>query len=523
MKKILILILLLLTAIVAMAYFYFSALNADKKNSDGSLYAISQHAALVLCFQNDKSSTDILGDQPILQQVLGSDKYNELKSVGNMLIQSQAAVQAVDKQNIYIGLIPEKKNLTFLYVTQINSESNLTQVISELGGKINLTLEKDRYKLNLSDTLTCYLTLRENLLFLSPSSAVLNQALSRTLEKDNPFGAYIRSTSRISKNSLAEVHINFNQLPAVLKSTMPGNLSGELAVLNHMDAYTSLIYNYSAEKLLLNGSTQVNGRDSYYALYRHEPQKVTITNILPENTANYIVYTILQYGRWREELNKWLTGTSKGKTALDLTAQISEKYHLDLEQTFPRYFTNQLITFQLSTSEKLGAIALSNGEKLGQLLLDLSAEHSDDIRIFKESDLLFSFFGEPFKNFRRPYYTIVDNYLIFANYASTVQVFLNNYRNNRLLINRPNYLAAINQLPNSSSIMFYSDLDNSSRIMLRNIYLPYYKHLRQESMKDFNAFIWQMSGENGKYQTNVLMTKKAPADSLSQNSLALTP
>ncbi|WP_368495418.1 DUF3352 domain-containing protein, partial [Bacillus toyonensis] len=75
--------------------------------------------------------------------------------------------------------------------------------------------------------------------------------------------------------------------------------------------------------------------------------------------------------------------------------------------------------------------------------------------------MLYSYFGEPFKKFKRPYYIIIDNYLVFANNASTVQSFLNSYKNNQLLINKESYITSVNQLPNTSSISFFVDLSNS--------------------------------------------------------------
>src|SRR5690606_29106601 len=123
-------------------------------------------------------------------------------------------------------------------------------------------------------------------------------------------------------------------------------------------------------------------------------------------------------------------------------------------ETFPRYFKDQLITFQLNTSEKIGALNLSNGDKLTQLLLDLSDSYDEQIKVLKEPDLLYAYFGQPFEGFKKPFYVILDNYMIFANNASTISSFLNSYANNKLLINKPNYISANNQLPGNSNIVF---------------------------------------------------------------------
>ena len=43
---------------------------------------------------------------------------------------------------------------------------------------------------------------------------------------------------------------------------------------------------------------------------------------------------------------------------------------------FPQYFNNEMMTFQIKSTETFGAINLSNGDKLRQLLLDVSSEYN---------------------------------------------------------------------------------------------------------------------------------------------------
>jgi len=316
---------------------------------------------------------------------------------------------------------------------------------------------------------------------------------------------------------MAEVYINFNKLPRLLQTAIPGNLNGNLSIFNHQNAFASLVYNYSADKILFNGTTTLNDLTSYYQLYTSiQAQKITINSILPQNTANYTIYTIADYSTWEKRLRAWFTAQNQLKKLESLLNSIKNKYHLDPEQIFPKYFKNQLITFQLNTGESIGAIALTNGEKLEQLLLDISSTGAnEDIKSFKESDLLYCYFGEPFKRFRKPYYVIIDNYMIFANNSSSVQSFLNSYKNNRLLINNPDYINSINQIPNNSGITFFIDFKNSSDIFLRNVHVPYYRHITNEKgLKNYSSFICQLSGEGGeegKFQTNVLLNRKTTA------------
>ena len=502
---------------------YFSGLNTQRENNDSSLYAATVNSALIFSFQNDKSIFDILKGQSILQEVIGEDSYAELQSIKDHILSAPNLNRIIGKQAIYISLIPGKdKKIDLLYSTQINSGGSKNQLMNALAAaKLQLDSSQKITTITLPDSAVFFLAIKGNLLLLSSTAQPVSNVLSATINDNTKFVQHIKSTSRLTKNSLAEVYINFKNLPLLLKATMPGKLSGELSALDSRNAFASLIYNFSKEKLLLTGSTQDNEPNDYYQLFStSNAQKTTITNILPENTANYTIFAIENYTNWKKNLDAWFTGKKEQNTTNNTLKNINLKYHIDPDQIFPKYFKDQLITFQLSTTEKIGAINLSNGEKLDQLLLDLSSDYGDGIKIFKESDLLYSYFGEPFKKFKRPYYIIIDNYMIFANNASTVQSFLNSYKNNRLLINKESYLNSINQLPNTSNITFFIDLNNSSDIFLKNIYLPYYKHITNEKgLKNYQSFTYQLSGDNGKFQTNVLMNRKQQP--LTQDSLKL--
>ena len=109
-------------------------------------------------------------------------------------------------------------------------------------------------------------------------------------------------------------------------------------------------------------------------------QNISITNILPDKTANYAVYAIDNYPTWLKKLTQWLEQINELDKSKAVIAEIKNEYRIDLNEVFSSYVKNQFITFQLNTTEKLGAVALNNGEKVKQLLLDVSADYNEEIK-----------------------------------------------------------------------------------------------------------------------------------------------
>lgn len=509
MKKIVILTSALFLGVAFMAYLYFSKLGIDNDAKDLALQSATNNAALVFSFQNDKGFYDIIEGQQLIQQVLGKDKMNLLKQLKTSIIDDNLLNRYLKDQQVYISVLPDSnKTLNFLITVQIQRDNDIEKFYEQLRLKKAISKKaKDLYLVKLNDSLSVYLGVHDQVLTASTSLKLINDANVRLTE--NPFTEYIKENNRQIKNVLTHVYINFNQAPLLLRNIIAGNINGEISIFNKQNSFAVLNYNFSREKILFSGNTELKDQYNYLKLFENTAaQNTFIQNILPDHTANYALYAYDDYGRWLKKLNSWQEQMKILPETNAVIKKVKDEYRTDLNSIFTTYTKNQFILFQLNTSEKLGAISLSNGEKVKQLLLDVSADYNEDIKLFKSSDILYSYFGEPFKKFGRPYYTIVDNNLVVANNASTVQSFLNDYKHNRLLIQSPQYLDAVNQISTTSNVSYYINTKNSADIFRNNIQLPFYKHLRADSgLKSFDTFYYQMSADKNKFITNLLLNK----------------
>lgn len=524
MRRIYITLVVLLIAMIGMAYLYFSNLTTETNANDLSLNAATVNATIVFSYENDKSFYEILSGQDLFQNLLGENKAKQFENLRKNLADNNEISIALANQKVYVSILPRQENsVDFLISTQLKANSDGYKLLNNLNSKIEVNKINDIYQVTFADSTNCYVGIKNTLVLISNDKEPIIDQLKEKNRADLVFANYIKANSRYNKNTLANLYFNFTKAPQLLKSILNSNLTGELSVFNKQQTYAALSYNYSKEKLLFNGNTVINDPSNYYKLFISlAEQKITINSILPDKTANYTSYSIPDYSKWYQALNKWFEEIKENNKIKKEIETINQKYRIDLTGVFPKYFKNQFITFQLNTGEKFGAIALNNGEKISQLLLDLSAEYAADIRIFKESKIPYYFFGEPFKKFDRPFYTIIDNYLVIANNASSIQSFLNSYSNNNLLINNEDYINFTNQLSSSATICFYVNNKNSNDIFGRNLKLPYYKQYKATNgFKNFDAFCYQLSGDNGKFLTNLLLYKKqekiAELDTLKTN------
>ena len=510
MKKIYITLFTLVLAMMAMVYFYFSNLDTQNNNHDLSLNAVAANSGLIFCLRNDKDIVNILSGQDYFQKLVGANTSKQLTALKENILSIGTVSNLMIDRKVYIGFLPAgKRTNDYLLCTElVGKEDHITLINTLKSAKVRVDSISGGFKLTTKDSSIFYLGIKENLLVLSGSNQPMLNALNSTAtQASTNFVSYIKSAGKFGKNSLANLYIDYNRFPQLLKAVIPNTLDGELSVFNKQDSYAVLNYNFSKERVFFNGSSVINNHNSYLSLFTSAaPLKNAIDNILPANTANFTLYAIADYTTWHKSLQQWFTANKDhGKVKKTITSA-NQKYRLNLDQIFPKYFKNQFINFQLKTTEKIGAVQLINGDKVSQLLLDISENYNDDIKLLKEPDLLYCYFGEPFKKFRKPYYIIIDNYMVFSNYASTLQTFLNNYRNNQLLVNEKDYINLYNQIANNATVTFYVNHKNSDNLILNTFYTDYYRYFESEDgFKDFSSLIYQLSGDKGSFQTNFLI------------------
>ena len=505
MKIIYITIFVLLTAMVSLAYLYFSKLNSDTNDNEISLYAATAKSGLIFSFQSDKSVLDLLGSQDLLQSLVPGETLQSLASLQREILAIPQINQQTRNQNIYLSFLPgENKNLDFLISTQIKEKQDPALILNIFKARgIKTEQLADFVKITLKDSSSFYFGQKNRLLLLSGSFKVVAEGLQAPEQKNNQdFIEYIKSNHKLSKNSLAVLYLNFNYLGGLEQLATPEKFKGRNAFANYS-------YSFSKDRILFNGNTTINDENNYLNLFSTtKAGKISIDAILPESTANYTIYIMDNYAAWSKGLAGWFAANKKIEQVGKTINRINSRYNLDLNNTFPQYFKNQLITFQLKSTETFGAINLTNGDKLSQLLLDVSSEYNQEIMLLKEPGLLYAYFGEPFEKFNKPYYVIIDNYMVFSTYPSSLQVFLNSYKNDRQLINNKDYTDARNQLVAESNIVYYLNHKNSEKIATGNLYLPYFKlYNAEDKLGRFNNLIYQLSSDQKKFQTNLLISK----------------
>jgi hypothetical protein len=175
---------------------------------------------------------------------------------------------------------------------------------------------------------------------------------------------------------------------------------------------------------------------------------------------------------------------------------------------------------QLSTYENLAVISISNGQQLQFYLEPLSTFYSEVVRKIDYENLFYYYFGDPLKKYSKPFFAITDNLVIISNSPGTVQRFLNDYNNERLLSNNTSFIRFDHLVADQSNVSFLMQLGNSENLfktLLKKKYFPIFNS-KEYGFEEFYGISYQLTSNKDYFFTNVYSGYKnfptAAADSL---------
>lgn len=508
MRKLFAMLIVLVVATVAMAYLYFSKINEKEQANDIALHVATAQTALVFNYTSSKDFYNLMQDQDLFNAFLDSTSVAKSRAIFTTFVSNSRVLNQLDNQNIYISIVPDSGKLALLLCTQLIADADGRALMKLISTGVKSTTLKDGL-VKISDEGTdIFVGQKGQLIVLSSSMSMVLASLKAPEKRSNTnFENFIKEANRRQDNSLMTLFVNYSRLPDLMNQ-LRQRPEKQWASLKKMEGFGELNYNFSKGKLIFHGRTIVNSGPSYYNLFANmEPQNFTISNILPASTANYTMYGVNSYPTFSKAMTSTSTDAKRAKTQ-DIFKLVKEKYLLDLPEIMTANFKNQFMTFQLSSGERIGAVALINGERFNHLMSDLGTFYSPDIVVWKEKGILYQMFGEPFQDFEQPYITIKNNYLIFANNAATIQSYLNMYANEPLLMNNADYIAFRNEFPSEGNISVFINLKKSRNLFQRNLKRTYSRQLTDnEKLGSFNSFSFQLAGDKGKFQANLLLSK----------------
>jgi len=517
MKKIVILTSVLLISTILIAILYFSNLGVETHNNDKILAYIPQETALIFQFKNDKSLNDIFKDYDLFNTILGAQRVVEITQLQLLLLKQPQLLEASDNQNVFLSFYPNSADsVDLLWTMAINNKIPAGDIYNLLllssndiaAKKISLS-KQDVLEINIKSlNKIFYLFINKGLGAGSFSKYLIQKFLDKSTPKiRKEFIAEINISGQKNENSPFNIFINHSSAFSFLRSFIRNKPDGNFFLLNQLKGFSILNMNYKSDAFMFNGISKVDTASNNYlnVFLNQKPVPNTIKKAFPANTSNFIAFGVSDYMLFHSNVSHLLQKRNELSKLSTQMNRLKEKYGINVESNMKKLWANEFAVLQLASNEKLAVLNVTNGMQMKFLLESLSSGYTETIRRFNDSNILYYYFGDPLKSFSKPYFAVIDNYLIAANNVSAVEEFLKDYTTDKLLYKSGGF-SEFNQLvANQSNITFFIHNKNSTGI-LNNVLKKNYAQLfnsENSGYKNFYGLSYQWSAYPDRFFINL--------------------
>lgn len=514
MNKLILTTSILIVAVFTVAYLYFSSLSSGSRNNDKALSLITNDAALIFQFKNDKSIYDIFSDYTVFDAIVGKNKQQEITALKSVLLGSKPVFRNTLGQDIYLSFHPLKgDSVAFLWIMPLPENIGDSDVIEALMQNQDIQYKKsERGDFVIAEVYikslkrTFYLHAEKNIVSGSFSLTAMENSLNEKTEKiSKSVIEEINRASQQNQNSPASVFVNFGNSIPFLSGFYKNKLNGNFSLLNNFNGIAALNMNFKSDALMFNGITETDTSQlNYINLFLNQKAiKNPIKRIVPDNTANFISYGVSDYPLFHQDLKR-LFSLRKELDKLNTTLSlVRNESGIDPDRDIKKYWDDEFITFQLSTQERFAAIKLTNGRQMQFFMEPISSKYSENIRRLNYPGILYYYFGDAFKQFNKPFFSIVDNQMIISNSPTSIQRYLTRYSRN-LLFTDEKFISFDQLVADRSNISMFIHIKNSGSNISSQLKPAYASIFRSDEyqLKKFYGISYQWTSESDHFFTN---------------------
>jgi len=516
MKKQIIITVILLAATAIVTVLYFKNLNPPGTRNSLVMEAIPGNASIIFEFNNDKSFYEIFNGNQLFPAVVGKQKLDELDTLQQKLLLNPVLEKYFTGQNIYISFHPSNKNDVDLLLSISSSTGYDLSLPNQLTKQLNSDLTvtplynsgKQIYNIYIKQLKkSFYIFINEdNILQGSFSKQLIDQCTNYKIQKDKQ--SFVLLSEQQNTNSLANLYVNYQQLSILFNQLFKNKNTDIFRSFRLMPGLASLTLNYRTDALMFNGSTTIDHHKppGYFNLFCYqEPVSNHLKDILPSTTAYCTSFSISDPIKFESNLAQSQTVSGLKKERETLFNQIKTETGINLQPAFRQLLGNEFAVVTTKYIEKFAIISVIDGSKLSLLLSGISKATSGNAGIFNYDQLPLFLLGDAFSNFKRPYFLIVDNYLVLANSPGELASYYDIYINRKFLTKNDNYNEFDNLLTEQSNVSFVFNFKNSMPILKRDMYPDIYDNIQKNEpgWKNFYALSCQLTAADKNFYTNL--------------------
>lgn len=378
------------------------------------------------------------------------------------------------------------KDYDFLFVVDLQDVSGikfLYQYLTTMQFK-NYSVRKERYGdddiiifHDAKDKSNLYISMPGSHLIASYTKTILTSALDTRKENTGIPPDKFTEPGASLQNGIAQLYLNYDRLPAFFNSYASG--SNEYVNRFSKALYTtSLNLTQHDEMLLANGYTTVNDSvDSYLkTLVTSGKGPSEFLEVTPQRTAFFLALGFTRFSTFFKNFETNIhEDVAEYKTYRENLKQIENYLKISMQENIIDWIGDEVVLLELRSSGKGLNDETAVILKADNIEIAKTQLHHIQRQVKKRTPIKFKeieykgftinylgmkgFFnlllGKFFARYDKPYYTIVNNFVIFSNHPQTLQSLIDDYLDKKTLSRSEEFRTFRKTFDDESSVFIY--------------------------------------------------------------------
>jgi hypothetical protein len=406
-----------------------------------------------------------------------------LSDIENTLSGFDQALDLLTNRTVYIsGHLYKKGQLGYLYLLDLGGMAALATWLSHSENVTTRTFQQNTIyeKFDSETKETLYFTIVDDMLVASYVhvlvEASINEKEQATLSRSLDF---IDIRKKVAGEGLIRMYLNYDIFYSFLDQSLSKNdvatLRKEIPFL-----FSGFYFDVEDDFMSLEGSSNFNDQQStYLSLFSKSGiGKMDIAQIAPENTSIFLSFGFESFAKFYENLSEQLSlDPALGEGYTSYTEKTEKFLDIDLKSDFADWIDDEIAIIQIETGMASSSLALVFKGKNASLVEEKMSFLTQQIKRktpvrFRAVDYkgysinymsVKGFFnlmlGVLFNRFDRPYYTIINEFVVFSNEPQVLRRIIDGYQAEKTMSILPSFKKFQNELGEKHSALLYLQLE----------------------------------------------------------------
>jgi len=515
-------VVLILSLLVGIIFFllYKKYQELNEQTTD-AIQSIPISASVIVETDNWNSSLNEIENTTIWNTISNSNNWIEIKKtieqLSSKVQNSEELNHFINNQKLYLSLHHSTNDFYIFISTACTAEElKLIEMNDSLIGNFK-SREYDGVKVFELDN-NWNLCHHKDILFMSSSSLLIEDGIRQLNNEisllDNSEFTKVQSTK--STFAGAHIYINYANFSKLL-SQNTALLKSDETWISRWANWAELDLETSDNNLTLSGFTLVEDSSSNYltSLFGQLEQKIEISKVAPRNTYKITALGIEDFNLFYTNYKNFLAKHNNLYEHNKALAEIKSNYNIDIENYFNGMILNEIGTIStFSSSGKSDDFIFFKSKKESEELLNhinpktQNKPFSENYRGYKISkfevnNVLSKLYGQMFNTVNENYFTYVDGYLIFANSASSLKAFINNFLSKKVLDNNSTFINFKDQIGSRCNFFYYTNPSMGN--WNKSVKKKWKSFIVKENWTNVSGFVYQLSSKNELFYNNVVL------------------